>query len=432
MMSTLLAILLLAQGGLPAAIERTGVSRDGLGILVSTEAGTVLVSIAPSQMRTPASNQKILTAALALDRLGRDFHFRTTFLRGTDGSLVVKGDGDPNMSGRFFDGDPNAVLRKLARDLKRKGVTRVAGDLVLDATKFDGQWRHPDWPRDQLDRWYCAPVAALVYNDSCWDITVGPGADVGDPARVSVEPSLLSPRIALACRTVAVRKQHVVHIGREEDGFSVKGGVLRGSTGVSSHMTVKEPVLFFGRALRAALAAEGVAVDGRIRLGVDPDAKPVLVYRSPIKRALKVMMTDSQNLYAECLLKRAGDGTFAGSAAMFRSYGPVKARDGSGMSKHNKVAPATLHRILMRFKDDPLFVDSFPAGGEGTLRRRYRELGERVRAKTGTISGVSSLSGYVTSRGGKRFVFVILCNGRSTSRSRSVQNAVVKHLAGLR
>jgi D-alanyl-D-alanine carboxypeptidase/D-alanyl-D-alanine-endopeptidase (penicillin-binding protein 4) len=427
-----LLLLLVASDGSSAAadaVARSGVSRSGLGIVVGEVGGRELFSIHPDEPRAPASNQKILTAALALEKLGRDFEFRTVFGRAPDGSLVVVGDGDPNFSGRFFQGDPDKVLRMLARDLKKQGLETVPGDVILDVSRFDEELRHPDWPRDQLDRWYCAPVAALVYNDSCWDITVRPGSNVGGPAIVEIEPSLAPPSIRNTCRTVAERARHVIHISREEGAVRVDGAVVQTSRGVTSHFTVDEPAMFFGRALRAALIAEGVPVEGEVRKGKAKEIEKILVYKSGLRRTLKVMLTNSQNLYAECLFKRAGSGSFAGGADALREIDDgIEARDGSGLSAENRVTPRALYRRLQRWADEPLFVDALAAGGEGTLRRRYRTLGEKLRAKTGYIRGVSALSGYVRA-GERRYTFVILCNGRATARARRVQDLLVRALS---
>jgi D-alanyl-D-alanine carboxypeptidase/D-alanyl-D-alanine-endopeptidase (penicillin-binding protein 4) len=431
-MTWIVGLLLLAPSGLSGAVDASRVSRSGLGIIVSEAGGPIILQIAPDTPRTPASNQKVLTAALALKHLGKDFEFRTVLARAANGALVVRGDGDPNFSGRFFDGDPNRVLRELARDLKKRGVDRIRNGIVLDATSFDDEWQHADWPRDQLERWYCAPVAALVFNDSCWDINVRPGPNAGDRANVEVQPSLLKPHLAIECPTVVVRSRHVVHIGRIDGGFSVRGGILRGSTGISSHLTVKDPVMFFGNALRAALIAEGVPVEGTVRRGVDPDAKPLFVYKSSLERTLKVMLASSQNLYAECVFKRAGGGSFKKAAERLKEFGNVQARDGSGMSSRNRVAPSALHKILTDLRNEPTFVNALAIGGEGTLRKRYRSLGKRIQAKTGYIAGVSSLSGYVTSRANKRYVFVILCNGKAKARARPLQDKIVSILAGAR
>lgn len=349
---------------------------------------------------------------------------------------MVVGEGDPNLSGRFFDGDPTRVLRAMARDVRAKGVQRVR-DLVLDASRFDAQFIHPEWPTDQLDRWYCAPVAALVYNDSCWDITVLPGPAPGAPSRLLVQPSFLAPQIANRCETVRGGKQ-IVHIGRaEESAFEVRGQVVLASAGVATNVTVRDPVRFFGEAFRAALVAEGVPVDGAVREGRLDGAREILVYRSDLERTLKVMLTNSQNLYAECVFKRLGEGSFASGALALEealaslgvTTAGLGARDGSGLSKENRVTARTVYEALQAMRDEAMFVEGLPAGGEGTLGKRYRDLGVRVRAKTGTIRGVSALSGYVTGKGGGRYVFSILANGASTARARRLQDLVVTSLA---
>jgi D-alanyl-D-alanine carboxypeptidase/D-alanyl-D-alanine-endopeptidase (penicillin-binding protein 4) len=149
------------------------------------------------------------------------------------------------------------------------------------------------------------------------------------------------------------------------------------------------------------------------------------------------MLTNSQNLYAECLFKRLGEGSFAsGGAALEAALVAMEvptaglvARDGSGLSRENLVSARTLYGALQALRDEPLLVEALAAGGDGTLRRRYRDLGPRVRAKTGTIRGVSTLSGYVTGREGDRYVFVILANGASVARARRLQDLIVIALA---
>lgn len=418
------------------ALERSGISRDGLGLAVGRAGEPPLLAVGWEEPRIPASNQKILTAAAALRRLGREFRFETRVARGARGELVVVGDGDPNLSGRWFDGDPTRVLRLMAADVKARGIDRV-GDLVLDASRFDGEMVHPDWPADQLDRWYCAPVAALVYNDSCWDITVRPGGRAGDPARVEVQPALLRPSVLNRCETAGEGEQHLVHLARAaEADLAVHGRILLSSSGITGNVAVRDPVLFFGRAFRAALEAEGVAVEGALRVGRVEGAKDLLVYRSGLDRTLEVMLRNSQNLYAECLFKRAGDGTFRGGgeavAAALREMGvPTEglvASDGSGLARTNRVSARTLYGVLQALRDEPHFVQALPAGGEGTLRRRYAHLGARLRAKTGYIRGVSALSGYVTGGSGTRYVFTVLANGRSTARARRLQDLLVEAL----
>jgi D-alanyl-D-alanine carboxypeptidase/D-alanyl-D-alanine-endopeptidase (penicillin-binding protein 4) len=435
--SWLLALLLLAPD--PAADLRralAGVPREGLSVMVGRDGAAPLLAVAPDAARIPASNAKLLTAAAAVILLGEDFHFETTIGKTPDGALVVTGGGDPNLSGRFFDGDPARVLRLMARDVAAKGVREVT-ELVLDASRFDDEYVHAGWPLDQAERWYCAPVAALVYNDSCWDVTVYPRQRPGAAARVDVQPAILRASVANRCETVTAGK-HVVHVGRGGDtDLEVRGRILRTSAGVSSHVAVRDPVMFFGRGLAAALEAEGVRVAGSVRRGRAARQTRLVAYRSDLKRTLKVMLTNSQNLYAECTLKRLGAGSFASGAEAVLSAlarmdvdpASVVVADGSGLARSNRVTARALYATLQAMRERPIFVEALAAGGEGTLRRRYKELAARVRAKTGTIRGVKSLSGYVTGRGGHRYVFVILANGRSARRARQLQDRVVRILA---
>ena len=415
------------------ALDRSGVSREGLGLAVGRAGEAPLLAVGWNEPRIPASNQKVLTAAAGLHLLGRDFAFETRIAKGPGGQLVVVGDGDPNLSGRWFDGDATRVLRLMAADVKAKGVARV-GNLVLDVSRFDAETVHPDWPADQLDRWYCAPVAALVYNDSCWDVTVRPGGRAGAPAVVTVEPSLLRPAIDNRCETVGSGDRHVVHLARAEDAdLAVHGRIVLTSSGITGNLTVRDPVLFFGRSFQAALEAEGVVVEGALRVGRGGGATDFLAYRTGLDKTLRVMLTNSQNLYAECVFKRMGDGTFAGGgAAMKRALATMGvavdglvASDGSGLARSNGMSAGQVYATVHARREQPAFDQTLAAVGQGTLRRRYHGLGERLRAKTGYISGVSTLSGYVTGKSGTRYVFTILANGKSTAHARRLQDLIV-------
>ena len=433
------ALLLLApdlDSDLQRALERSGVATRGLSVAVGRAGAAPLFVVSADEPRIPASNQKVIIAAAAVHRLGAKFEFTTQVAHSAEGGhLVVIGDGDPNLSGRFFDGDPDQVLRILARDLASQGVTKVAGNLVIDDTRFDRVYVHPDWPRDQLDRWYAAPVGALVFNDSCWDILVLPGGAAGDPARLLVKPALLDARIQNDCRTTDGRRQ-AIRMGRGKSGLFVGGTVRVDSGGYPGHVTVRDPVAFFGRAFGAALKAEGVEVQGELRRGAVPVGQTLVRFRSSLRRTLKVMLTNSQNLYAECVLKRLGEGSFeSGAEAVVVALGELgvnveglRVRDGSGLARSNRLTARALYDTLQAMRDEPIFVEALAAGGEGTLRRRYRDLKERVRAKTGTIRGVSSFSGYVTGREGGRYVFSILANGSAVGRARAFQDLVVQTL----
>ncbi len=439
MAAWLVALVLLAPS-LETDLERilaSSRSANGAGIAIGRVGEEPLASRNLDAARIPASNQKVLTAAAALGKLGPEFRFKTTVARGAGGALTVIGSGDPNLSGRWFGGDPKLVLRNLARDLLAQGVRRVEGEVVLDASRFDDTWVHPEWPADQLGRWYSAPVAALVYNDSCWDVTVLPGPAAGTPARIVVEPSFLAPGLLQRCSTVTGRGEHLIHIGWGRGvELEVRGGILEGSAGITESIPVKDPVAFFGDAFLAALRAEGIEVAGETRRGTLPGAEPLVVYTSGLDRTLQVMLTRSQNLFAECVFKALGNGSFEAAGVALREelarrkipVAGLVAADGSGLARNNRVSARTLYGVLQAMADTPLFVEALATGGEGTLERRYRELGRRVRLKTGTLRGVSTLSGYVTGRDGGRYAFVVLANG-DLSDVRALQDKIVARLA---
>ena len=180
-----------------AAARRVG---PELGVhILDLESGETVYSFYPGARRIVASNAKLVTSAAALDRLGPGFVFETPVLvrgeiRGGTlyGELAVIGSGDPNLSGRHYLGDSFAPFRPWAAALRELGVDRLEGDLVLVTGLFDDEHVHPDWPRDQLTRWYEAPVAALLFNDACVLVKVSPDGGAGSAARVETVPPLAS------------------------------------------------------------------------------------------------------------------------------------------------------------------------------------------------------------------------------------------------
>ena len=163
--------------------------------IAELETGEVVYARNPDQAETIASVTKMLSSAAALHYLGPTYKFHTTFWRRGEvhdgnlvGSLLVVGGGDPNISGRFYENDSFAVFDRWAEGLKQAGIVRVSGDLILNASAFDGIYRHPDWPPDRDTRWYQAPISALSYNDNVVIVSVGRGALPGAPAIVSIDP----------------------------------------------------------------------------------------------------------------------------------------------------------------------------------------------------------------------------------------------------
>ena len=410
----------------------------------------------------PASNQKLLTTAAALDRLGAGFLFTTTLdLRGEvdiggalHGDLAVQGTGDPTISGRFENGDPYGLFRRWARDLRRRGIRRITGSLYLDHELYDDERFHPAWPEDQQMWWYGAPVDALSFNDNCQLLRVWGGARPGRPAVVDLIPrvELLDVRNGLV--TVPRRDAHRWRVHRNPGStvLELDGRVLDRGPPREVWVTVENPVLYFGRALRSALGEEGIDLQGEIRPveGLPgSDWTRVRVHQRPLIDILDVANKRSQNLYAESLFKRLGAelchrGSWrAGARAvegfltdrMSWSMEEIRISDGSGLSRENRIAPRQLTELLRSMFLHPAgleFVRSLPFSGEeeGSLRDRLENPPYRanVFAKTGTLRGVSALSGFAKGRSGRIYAFSILTNRGPVWRARNGQDEIVKAL----
>jgi D-alanyl-D-alanine carboxypeptidase/D-alanyl-D-alanine-endopeptidase (penicillin-binding protein 4) len=432
-------------------LHRLRDARVGISV-VDLESGETIYKRGENDQLVPASNAKLTTTAAALDRLGMDFSFVTQVYRtGTirpdgvlEGNLVVKGSGDPNISGRFFDGNVYAVFEKWADRLTTLGVKSIDGDIVLDDAIFDREFVHPAWPGDDLTRWYAAPVSALSFNDNCVDITVAPSAVVGAPAQILLSPKSAYVTVQNKTTTVAARNAHFLAFYRKPNTnvIEVKGKVWKNAETLLESVTVHNPTMYFGTVLQETLERKGIECKGGVRMAdgpVDetaPGTEKVVSSRSALSGTIAVANKRSQNFYAEQLLKylgwkKTGVGTFANGAAAVSEFlerlgfgkESYVVNDGSGLSRSNRVSAAVLAGVLRWAAADEKRGEAFQgslaiAGVEGTLANRMtdpRRKG-RVIGKTGYINGVSSLSGYILAGDGKpALAFSIIVNYRDSS-----------------
>jgi len=416
--------------------------------------GHVLVSRDAETPMVPASVQKICTAAIALAILGADFQFTTT-LATNKGDALVLGDGDPLLGdpvlaeerkGAIYD-----TLDAWAAQLKAAGVTAVRGDLVLDDEIFQER-RHADWPAADQQRWFCAPASGLNFNNNCLDVTIRVEGGV-----VKVETSPASRYVRVIDRVRAGRKQ-TWRLSYAEDDAQVRiDGEVRQSMAEPLSVAVNRPSLLLGRVLADRLATAGVGIEGQIvrRRVLGEDGKvPVGLtiiarHSTPLTTVMMRMNKRSLNLAGECLLLRAaakstGRATYeqavtVGGEILAKEYG-LDARqftisDGSGLSRGNRLSAAAAASLLVRLakgEQSRMFLDSLPvAGVDGSLAERLVGCSGRVLAKTGTLSNVSSLAGYVLDPQGRPEVaFAIFCNDAPAWRARQVQDALVADWVG--
>lgn len=389
-----------------------------------------------------ASNTKLFTSAAALDRLGPGHFFETEVLiagrvagGALTGDLAVVGGGDPNISGRHHQGDALAIFRGWAAELKQRGIRRIEGDLVMVDGLFEGPHVHPDWPRDQLAKWYEAPVAALSFSDSCALVKIWPNGRSGTRAQVDVLPRVQFFDVENTATTTSSSKRHRVGVTRaaDEDRLTVWGAVYHGARPVETWVAVDDPVRYFGVALRQALEDEGVGVGGDVRVSrqLPPAAwTRVALHRSDLMSTLEVINKRSQNFYAESVLKllgarTCGRGSWDAGVRVVGEFlqslglapGSYRMADGSGMSRNNRFTPRQVTTLLAKMLDHrhaTEFLRTLPYSGEAGLSWEKRladePYGGNVFAKTGRLRGVSALSGYAKAGSGRLYAFSVLCN----------------------
>nr|XP_061808145.1 D-alanyl-D-alanine carboxypeptidase DacC-like [Nerophis lumbriciformis] len=432
-----------------------------LGVhVVRVADGAHVYGFRADERRIAASNTKLFTSAAALDRLGPGYFFETeVLLRGRlsgvalEGDLAIVGGGDPNLSGRHYAGDSFGAFREWARALKDLGVQRITGDLYLIHGFFDRQYHHPDWKRSQHDRWYQAPVASLAFNDSCTLAKVHPGSHPGAKAQVELVPPLgLYPIDSTAVTSSSGRSVSVGRVAGQKR-IAVAGRIGTGSLSYDEWVAVPDPLEYFGVALIHALSEEGIYLDGRLLLTPEVPAdrwRRLLTHRTDLLTTLEIVNKRSQNFYAESVFKTLGkktcdDGTWEGGQRAVEEFltgvglapGSYQMADGSGMSRGNRFAPRQVTTLLRYMHNEHVwgqeYLRTLPYSGERGLRwaRRLAKPPYRgnVFAKTGTLSGVSALSGFAKGRSGELYVFSILMNSsRSDWQARAAQDRIVEAL----
>jgi len=419
--------------------------------------GERLAAADPDRAVPPASNAKLVTTALALDVLGPDHRIETRVhgRGGVDGGvlggdLVVVGAGAPD-----FD---RAEVEALAAAVAGR-VDRVAGDLVLDCSRFDG-------PAFALGRtWgdgkhaYGAPTSALAVGGNTVTASVGGDGAGGVEATVGPATAAVETRVDLTAAPDADEADLSVFTDPGDGTVHVEGRAPPDAT-VRREAPVHVPVRHAGHLLLDALAGAGVDVAGHLVVrddpataaavgggavdgAVEPTAELAAVESAPVRDLVRAMNVSSDNFVADQLARVvAAEATGEGSwdawadlvADRFADLGveTVRFRDGSGLSRYDRVPARGLVALLDWVRERPwadVFFDSLPAPGEGTLSGRLA--GVDLRAKTGTLTGVRALSGRIERADGPVLFSVLLSDVTvEADRARDLQDEWVRWLAG--
>lgn len=458
-------------------------------LIVDPLANETLYSHNASKLLIPASNQKLVTSSVMLERLGPQFKYRTTVAArgpitgGTlTGDLAVIGRGDPTAS-NHMKGDAMLPLRAMADSLWDRGLRHITGSVIAAGDAFPGPVAGAGWPWSGLDGNSYAGVDELLFNEGLSTVRVRAGARAGDTATIETGPAKTYPTVRVLAITVPRDSVIVAQTGRgagpaaggRGGGRGGRGGPTRltihndtGSTtvtvrgtialGDSANLTIAQhdPDFAYVSALTEALRERGITVDGAPGAGIAASAQTDSLFSVesvPLSDILPNILKPSQNQIAEVFLRTiglelGGTGTAeAGRSVIQQQFSDWKiptdgyvVSDGSGLSRSDLVSPEAIVGILETMRQSQnfkLFYESLPiAGVDGTIRTRMQETAAQgnLHAKTGTLSMVRSLSGYVTSADGRLLEFSMLCNNWTTPQAAvdKVQDTIGAALAEMR
>lgn len=423
------------QAEISAILSDPLLASSNVGIkVVSVTTGEVLYDAGANKLYHPASTIKLLTAAAALVKLKPNYRFHTTLYAEdieeirVQGNIYLKGRGDP----LFAIED----LAKMIETLAQSGVKEIDGDIVVDDTYFDDVPKGKGWMWDDGPiGGYYSHQSALTINHNGVMVTVSPGTEVGEPVRLKLNPPTEYLKVVNNATTVAASENTTLHIERQTKPVPANVLTIRGSMPVSQEKVRRQvdiinPALFCGTLLKEVLARNGITVQGEIRQGtVADDVTEIGVHTSlPLSLIVRRMNKRSDNLIAELLLKTIGaemigpPGTSQKGLQVINEFlsetgiaTQSTLADGSGVSRYNLLSASMLTNLLGHMFHDfsvmPEYVMSLPvAGVDGTLLWRMKDSRSEgvLRAKTGTMRGVTTLAGYAMTADSEILAFAML------------------------
>lgn len=448
--------MILAHERLSGAI--TGVS------IRSGETGELLYSHFGETRLRPASNMKILTSIAALETLGTDHRFTTEVLVDgelddniLEGNVYIKGYGDPTLLKEDLD--------QFAKDLKAYGIHKINGNLIADDTWYDDVRLSQDLNWSDESNYTGTQVSALTlapnreYNAGTVIVEVYPGSKVGENAKVTITPETDHVNIVNQTETVPENAGKEISIEREHgtNTINIEGEIPVNGTQSQSWVAVWEPTEYVLDIFRKSLAENGIELigDSKMQQKTIPKEATMVTHKESmtLSELLIPFMKLSNNGHGEILTKEMGKVVYDEGGwdkglqvieEVMTKFGvdteTILLRDGSGMSHKNMIPADEITELLYQVQQQgwyPIFENSLPIAGEedrlvgGTLRHRMTEpqWNGDIKAKTGRLTGVSTLSGYVTAKSGEELIFSILINNYLGNDVTFIEDTIVTILA---
>jgi PBP4 family serine-type D-alanyl-D-alanine carboxypeptidase len=426
-----------------------------IGVIVrDAGTGAVLYDRGSGNAKTPGSNNKLETSTAAFGILGPGYRFDTKVLR-ANGNLYLKGTGDPTMRVAEYDA--------LAAAVAAKGVKKISGDLVADDKWFDAVRTNPGWDRTDLPFSFAAPISALtVAPDDVLDIgsvgvNITPGT-AGQPVHVAVSPPTSVIKIDNHAVTGAPGSASTLSVDRTVGTNIVRvTGSYPAGAAESDHLaTVQDPTMYAADVFRRALKAHGVKITGTAREGATPRSAATVADRKsiPLSQIATPWLKLSNNPISETVTKAigrkvSGKGTWTAGLAAISAYlgkhldvdrSKIKQTDGSGLAPTNRTTPRQITNLLTAAQRQswfPTWFNALPIAGRpdplvgGTLASRMRNTpaAGNLHGKTGTLTGVTALSGYLTDPTGEKLLFSIMFNGYKGAAPKDLEDKIAVRLA---
>lgn len=421
--------------------------------VISLKSGIRIYERNSNQLYTPANNLKLFTAGAALSILGPNYRFETTLL--TDGkieegilkgNLFIQGSGDPSFT--------LADLENLTLQLRLQQVKQIDGDIILDTSAFDEVADGPGWMWDDINGKGYAPVNALTINRNCVQLWVQPAENIANAPKVFAYPK--TNLVAIENMASTEENADTLTVERslktKHNTVLVKGEINKKSAIREFAIPVNHSHLYMGSLLQSILKKSGITYSGSLQIQKAPQNATVIAKHisAPVSELIRPILKDSDNLYADNFFKALGmaysntQGSWKTGKAAILSHlendavmniADLVVVDGSGLSRYNLASPHNIASYLVWAYKMPYsaeFVSSLSiAGVDGTLSERFTNLTPNLRAKTGTMTGVSALSGYIQTKDGEVLAFSILSNGKTSRKVYAVEEEICTHLANL-
>ncbi|CDG23035.1 D-alanyl-D-alanine carboxypeptidase dacB [Xenorhabdus poinarii G6] len=394
-----------------------------------------LIDYHGQQMALPASTQKIVTALAALLQLGQDYRFTTTL---ESNANITQGILDGNLTARFV-GDPmltRSQLRNMVETLKQSGIKQIDGDLIIDVSIFSSHDKAPGWVWNDMTQCFSAPPSAAIVDKNCFSVSLSSAEQPGKLALVRI-PSFYSVRVFSEVKILAKGSPEAKYCefdvtSGDLNRYTLTGCLTQRDEPLPLAFAIQDGASYAGKILKNELSNAGIVLKGGIRrqsLPQPPETTLALNRSVPLSHMLKIMLKKSDNMIADTLFRTLGHryynvpGTWRSGANAVRQILKQKAGidlsntvmvDGSGLSRHNLMAPDTMMAILQfigQHNHELNFISMLPqAGHDGTLAYRpslhESGLDGKVFAKTGSLQGVYNLAGFMTAASGQQIAFV--------------------------